>query len=281
MDKKNSDKTNPNLPKPPLPATAPKHLVVLSQVAPTAGRIYKLHKDRIVIGHVVSADVQVQGEGVAPIHSVIEVQTTASGGAIAVIYDLASTTGVFINGTKHITATLKTGDEIMIGRFRLKFAIEDSSKIQIGDRVRETSDGRKLIIPDSEDLRPLLLEESRNVEEIFDYRPASKTALEAVMSWSDTILDIQHHVDSPAVTIGTDRSNDFGIPPVLSGGNHQIATLNGDHYVLNLDRSMKGIIQRQGQIQTLDQIRAASGGSNSVRLDPNEYAKITVGDIDF
>jgi hypothetical protein len=130
------------------------------------------------------------------------------------IFDLASDTGVFINGTKHVTATIKTGDEITVGRFRLKFNVEDPNAVK-PDRVRETSYG-KLITDEKEDLAPLNLQDEREVYEIFDYRPTSKQALEVVMSWSSTILDVEHFVNDADVTVGGDRTADFAIPTTLS-----------------------------------------------------------------
>ncbi len=281
-----SDTENPNLnPSTGTPATgAPRHLVVLSQTAPTAGRIYRHTKDRIVIGAVVSADVHLQGDGISPIHAVIEISTEENGGPRAVIFDLASDTGVFINGTKHVTAALKTGDEITIGRFRMKFAVEDRTAEPIertrtdpglaSARAREFSDSVQ------EDLAPLNLQDGREVYEIFDYRPASKQALEAVMSWSATILDVEHFVDEPNVTIGADRNADFAIPSSLSSMLYPIASKGGDGYQLSLDPSMKGVIQRQGQLMSLEQFRQVTG-SNTLNLGKNEFAKVQIGEIDF
>jgi outer membrane biosynthesis protein TonB/pSer/pThr/pTyr-binding forkhead associated (FHA) protein len=278
-----------DIPKRPIPSPtpsgatvatgAPRHLVVLSQTAPTAGRIYRLNKDRIVLGSVVSADVHLQGDGVSPIHAVIEITTEANGSPRPMIFDLASDTGVFINGTKHVTASIKTGDEITVGRFRMKFNVEDPNAIKATDRVRETSYG-KLISDDKEDLAPLNLQDEREVYEIFDYRPTSKQALEVVMSWSATILDVEHFVNEGDVTIGADRSADFAIPSTLSNTLYPIAVKGGDGYQISLDPSMKGVIQRQGQLMSLEQFRQVTG-SNNLSLGKNEFAKVKLGDIDF
>jgi outer membrane biosynthesis protein TonB/pSer/pThr/pTyr-binding forkhead associated (FHA) protein len=275
-------------PNKPLPTTTPatsaqagtpRHLVVLSQTAPTAGRIYRLNKDRIVLGSVVSADIHLQGDGVSPIHAVIEISTEANGSPRAMIFDLASDTGVFINGTKHVTATIKTGDEITVGRFRMRFAVEDPNAVKTDDRVRETSYG-KLISDGKEDLAPLNLQDAREVYEIFDYRPTSKQALEVVMSWSSTILDVEHFVNDADVTVGADRAADFAIPSTLSSTLYPIAVRGGDGYQISLDPSMKGVIQRSGQLMSLEQFRQVTG-SNTLNLGKNEFAKVKLGDIDF
>ena len=257
--------------------TPPKLLVVLSQVQPSLKKTFRLHKDQIVVGSIGSADVQLTGDGISPIHAVIEVQ--ASGRAL--IYDLASLTGVFVNGVKGVTLPLKTGDEITLGRVTLKFSVEDPSTWTSGKRVRETSEGQKLILSDDEDLSPLLLEDGRDVEEIFDYRNSTRTALEVAMSWSDSILDVEHFVDRASVTIGSDVGNDFTIPSLLPSGAYPLAQVHSEgNYAISLDGRMKGVVQRQGQIFQLEQVRAMLG-SQPLVLARNEFAKISVGDIDF
>ncbi len=255
----------------------PKNLIVLSQIQPAAKRVYRLHKDQLVIGSIVSSDVQITGDGVSPIHAVIEVSPDGK----ALIYDLASATGVFVNGVKGVTTPLKTGDEITIGRTKLKFSMEDPASHSAGRRVQEAGDGQKLIISDDEDLASLLLEEGANREEIFDYRPAAKTALETVMSWSDSILNVEHFVDRQSITVGSDVGNDFTIPPFFPSGSHPIASMHqGGLYAITLDPQMKGVVQRQGQVFGLDQVRAMLA-SQPLILGKNEFAKISLDGIDF
>lgn len=278
MSEKETPQTNPAAQTPGV--TLPRHLVLLSQVAPSAGRIFRLQKDRIVVGSVVSADVLLQGDGVSPIHAVIEISTEANGSPRATIFDLASDTGIFINGTKHVTASLKTGDELTVGRYRLKFAVEDPNVVSAGgEKARAASYGQR-IVDEKEDLRPLLLQDERDVYEIFDYRPTSKQALETVMSWSSTILDVQHFVEEATVTLGGDRKADFAIPSNLSSPLYPIASRTGDGYSLSLDPNMKGVIQRQGQLLSIEQFKQVTG-SNTLNLGKNEFAKLKVGDIDF
>src|SRR6478609_6708816 len=95
----------------------PKKVLVLRlfpQAKDQKERVFKFDKERIVLGSVVSADVRLSGDGVEPIHAVIEM---ASGPDLEpTIYDLASETGVFVNGKKVITQVLENDDEITIGR---------------------------------------------------------------------------------------------------------------------------------------------------------------------
>lgn len=255
----------------------PKLMVVLSQTQPPLKKVFRLHKDQIVIGSIGSADVQLVGDGISPIHAVIEVKASSE----AMVYDLASLTGVFVNGVKGVTQTLKTGDELTIGRVSLKFSVEDPAQWSAGKRVKESHDGRKLIQPEEEDLKPLLLEEGAQIEEIFDYRPAQKTALEVAMSWSDSILDVEHFVERNQIYVGSDRGNDFTIPSLLSSSRFPLASQHSDgNYAISLDPKMKGVVQRKGQVFDLDQIRSMLGAAPLV-LSKHEFAKISIDDIDF
>src|SRR4051812_23553487 len=89
-----------------------------------AGRAHRFHKERIVLGSVVSSDLRVAGEGISPIHAVLEISTDpARPGAF--LYDLASDTGTFVNGKKIVTHQLKSGDSITVGRVAYKFTQEE------------------------------------------------------------------------------------------------------------------------------------------------------------
>lgn len=248
-------------------------------------KLMRFNKERVVIGSVVSADLKLTGHGVSPIHAVLEIQhDPMTGKAQATVYDLASDTGVFVNGDKAITQLLKSGDEIRIGHHSLKFALDDVDTFHSSSTRMRESEGRKLFLNPDEDLAPLILEDERNVEEVFDYRPTSKSALEMVMSWSGSILDVEHFVNQKQVILGSVRGADFAIPEILSSPRFPIVTRMGEAFVLNLDKPMRGVFQRDGKLQTLDQIRAqASPGAHGVEvpLRKNDFAKITVGEIDF
>lgn len=247
-------------------------------------KVHRFHKNRVVIGTVDSADIRLQGDGVSPLHAVIELtQDPVSGAIKASIYDLASDTGVFIDGKKVITTELKGGDDITIGINRFKFTLGDVAQIQPTDRVREVG-GRKLFMNPNEDFSPLLLQDERDVEEIFDYAETAKQALEVVMSWRGTILDVEHFVSRPQVTIGGTKDCDFVIPPVLSAKSHVLASKSGEGFSLNLDPKMKGIIQREGTLESLESIKAQAMPGHegyALQFQKGQFAKISIGEVDF
>lgn len=263
-------------------------------------RAYRLHKERIVLGSVVSADVRLSGNGVAPIHAVLEVSASGTAGgdsSVGTIYDLASSTGVFVNGKKVVTQSLSMGDEIQIGANSFKFFIEDLAQAQAQQPqalVRE-SEGRKLFVEPGQDLSSLMLEPESRTDEIFDYSGTHRQALEVVMSWGGTILDVEHFTDEKEVFIGDHRKNHFIVPPVisvLSKPGHAIVTRSGDskgggqdeRFTLNLDPQMGGVIFRKGRLQSVQDVCSelrGGSGAYSVPMEKNDFAKISVKDIDF
>ena len=203
----------------------------------------------------------------------------------ATLYDLASESGVFVNEKPSVTQVLKTGDQIVIGWYSFRFGIEEATSSASSGAASVLREGRKLFVNPAEDFSPLLLEDEREVREIFDYRPTAKPALEVVMSWSDTILEVEHFVREKTVTIGQSRRSDFGIPPMLSGRQYPIVSRLGRSFVLNIDPQMKGVMQKGGQLQSFEQIRQekslAAGAQLQLPIEKDEFAKVTLGEIDF
>lgn len=236
----------------------------------------RFDKERIVLGSVVSADVRLSGEGVSPIHAVIEVPPNLPSGEAAtpVIYDLASETGLFINGQKVVTRPLQEGDVLTLGRQQIRFKTEEASPRALPERVREAG-GRRLYLGSEEELKPLLLEDEREVVEVFDYRPTHKPALEVVMSWFGTILDVEHFVGQPSVKLGTTQDCDFAIPQLLSQPRFELATLSSDGFKLRIAPEMKGVIQSQGALRELSSV------GTEVAIGRNDFAKIAIGDLVF
>lgn len=246
-------------------------------------RVFKLDKKRIVLGSVISADVRVTGEGVSPIHAVLELSESDKGKWQGTIFDLASDSGVFVNGKKTVTQVLEDGDKITLGRHQLEFALANLSDHSDKEITKEM-EGRTFFLNPDEDLKPLILEDEREVVEIFDFRPTSKRALEVVMSWYGTILTVEHFIHEKSVTIGNTRKSDFGIPPLLSSNQYPIVIQSGGGFVLNLDSQMKGVMHSKGQLLSLDEVRSQTmRGSQGfeVPLGNDDFAKISIGSIDF
>ncbi len=257
--------------------TRKKAVMVLESVEGT----FRFDKDRIVVGSVVSADLRVTGDGVAPLHAVLE---QSEDGKVRV-FDLASETGIFVNGKKTVLEVLEGGSKLTIGRHSFKFSLDRPQGSNALAPPSKEAEGRKLFLDPKEDFTSLLLEDESVVREIFDYRPTQKQALEIVFSWntagSDGVLDVKHFVEADKVSIGPTREADFGIPQLMPQlaplGLFDLVTRVGKDYVLNLDVPMKGVVHRNGQLQNLDQLKQAY----QVSLGKDDFAKITLGALDF
>src|SRR5688500_648852 len=99
---------------------SPKDMIKTILVLQVKDKVYKFDKDRIVLGSLISADLRLTGDGVSPIHAVLERTEDHQG----VIFDLASDTGVFINQKKVVTQKLNSKDRIVIGRHDLIYSVE-------------------------------------------------------------------------------------------------------------------------------------------------------------
>ena len=239
-----------------------------------------LTKERIVIGSVVSADVRLQHSSVSPIHAVIEVkQSKDFPNHIGVIYDLASDQGTFLNGQRIVTEVIKVGDVLKVGAVEFTVARE-SVAIQPSERPHLSAGRERLYVDPKEDLKPLLLEEEREIAEIFDFRPTHKPALEVVLSWNRTILDIEHFTDQPFVEVGDDPSCDFAIPAFLGNGPYKLVERVGADLYLRVHPSMEGVFQTKGSLKTLAELRSGRDSFTQV-IGPNDFAKIRVGTVDF
>ncbi|MDR3608270.1 MAG: AgmX/PglI C-terminal domain-containing protein [Oligoflexia bacterium] len=245
-------------------------------------KAFRLHKERLVIGSVVSADVRLSGEGIAPIHAVLEVSNPshAAGAVIgeAKIFDLASESGVFVNDQKIVVQDLHSGDKIRIGSYELALQVDELVNLLKKEPTQEI-EGRQLFLDPNEDFSPLLLEDERGVRQIFNYKATQKRALEVVMSWRDTVLDVEHFVSEKTVTVGTTRKSDFGIPPLLGSKTYAIASrTGGEEFTLNLDAKMRGVVQRKGRLETLEELRGSGG---QLALGNDDFAKLSIGEVDF
>ncbi|MBU6376578.1 MAG: TonB family protein [Bdellovibrionales bacterium] len=235
----------------------------------------RLQKPRLVIGSVESADIRLGGEGVAPIHAVLELTREGSPNAILdpVIFDLASESGVRVNGIPVVTGPITTGDTIEIGRHRLSFTLSELDAVEPPARVQAGKD--QLFRRADEDFSSLLSEEPPETE-IFDYSASSRSALEVVMAWRGLILDIQHFTKDGQVRVGDSINADFGIPAILSNRTHVLVSIQGEQRLLHIDPKMKGVFHRGGKLE-----RVESLASSSIAFGSSEFAKISAGEVDF
>jgi hypothetical protein len=104
------------------------------------------------------------------------------------------------------------------------------------------------------------------------------------MSWYGTILTVEHFVHQKSVTVGNTKKSNFAIPPLLSSNYYPIVTQTRQNFILNIDSQMKGVIQKKGELKSLDEWRGTVMKGTygyEVPFGKKDFAKISIGEIDF
>lgn len=238
-------------------------------------KTFKLHKRRVVIGSAMSSDIRIQQNSVSNVHAVVELDDKN----VAHIYDMASETGIFVNGQRLVSHTIKSGDEIKIGFASLVFSLQplqESSALPT-----QKSGARKLFRDEEEDFRPLILEDERNVIEIFDYPPSGRLALQVAQYWDQVILDVRHYSEQQTLLLGEEQNADFLVP-----GFHTafpfIQFENGE-CVLSFTEDMEGIVRTKQKLVTLKELKAErrGGGAYRLPLKSTDFVKLQMKGLTF
>ena len=261
-------------------------IVVLTvQSMNTAGeKVFRLHKRRAVIGSSTQADLRLDDASISPVHAILEVSGIDGK---PVLYDLASDTGIIVNGQKSLQATLNPSDKVQIGPYLISIRVQEMNEVPHAPKsTREAFGGQKLFVNEKEDLTPLLLEDEREIVDIFDYRSESKISLQMVMFFDDTILDVEHFVNKKRVVIGPGSREDFAIPPFLGKGKQgrfELVTQEGGQYMLHLHDSMTGVVSQNGKMMPVKEVlnSMSIGGSKMFPLGEKDFAKVRLNDVSF
>jgi hypothetical protein len=171
----------------------PAHLLALSE-----GPNLTLDKPITLVGRHAEADIQLNSRKVSRRHCVI-----AQISDYLIIRDLGSTNGVRINGNRMVEGKLKNGDELVIGNFRYRVAIEVELPKVHKLPLERTARNRKVsdeILEQSD--RPIPLDESASVSV-----PRAKPV-------PDSLLDPGIHPDDRTMFPGSNDSQ-----PSQTGGN--------------------------------------------------------------
>lgn len=105
----------------PVPPGKTLYLEVVESVAePAPGTIFRFSKGRMILGRS-DADVLLDDEKISRKHALIEAISREN----IYLKDLASTNGTYLNGHRVMMKKLSAGDEITVGRVRLRFHMTD------------------------------------------------------------------------------------------------------------------------------------------------------------
>lgn len=106
----------------PLPSGKTLYLEVVESAAdPAPGTVFRFNKGRMILGRS-DADILLDDEKISRKHALIEAISREN----IYLKDLASTNGTFLNGHRVMMKKLCAGDEISVGRVRLKFHMNDA-----------------------------------------------------------------------------------------------------------------------------------------------------------
>ncbi len=211
-------------------------------------RSIRIEKNRFVLGSLVSADVRVTGDGIEPIHAVCEWDSATK---TLVIYDLASRSGVLVNGEVIVRCHLVHGDCIRLGQKELEVDLKHR--------------------PLQERIDPIV--DERFVESIL--KPRAERALQVIQCWWSTVLACEHHVSMKAITIGQGKNVDFFVP--MPGDRIELCTPQRGSWDLCLDSAMSGVLQRKGTLHKLSEL--AQGGL--ISLFEGDFVKVQIGEMDM
>lgn len=258
-------------------------ITLKSQKAP-GEKVFRLHKKRIVLGSATSSDIKLDDSAVSPIHAILEVSGVDGR---PVVYDLASETGIKVNGKPSVQETLNSGDQIQIGPYFISVAIRKFEEVAEAPKlVKEAVGGQKLFVSEQEDLAPLLLEDEAEVHEIFDERPTMKQSLQVVMFYQDTILDVEHFVNRKRIVIGPGTKEDFSIPPFLGqgkDGRFELVTVENGKHMLHLNDKMEGVVSHNGKLVPVRELISSmsTASSKAYPLEDKGFAKVKLNDVSF
>jgi len=236
-------------------------------------KTYKVNKKRLVIGSALSSDIRIQQNAVSNVHAVVEMDDKGN----AEIFDMASETGLFVNDKKIVSQMLRDGDEVKVGFATLAFkkvAVSEASSGSPAEKVRTTGSGRKLFYDAKEDFRPLILEDERNIIQIFDYPSAGELCLQVVMYWGSTILEVEHVVDNTSVTVGEGKKASFLVPGL--DADHELVSFDGPSAVVQLTDLMKGVVRTGSRMVPLGELE-----SKRLVLKKDDLAKIQLKEVTF
>lgn len=243
----------------------------------TAGRPgsgWPLIKERLVVGSIQSADIRLAGEGVSPIHAVIELEAIA-GATTVRVYDLASDTGTFLAGKKVVTSELKEGDSLTIGRHTLVLAFE----VQKSPEENELQ-GRALFHAQEAAVSGSVVKASQGENAgIFDYSPMVRSSTAVVVFWYGNILETFHLTGVDRFLMGPSERATVCLPELLSVGDYVLFERGEEKTALRLDPRMQGVIKQGREFASMQDLMEKLKRKNAglgVELQRGDFAKIVL-----
>ena len=265
------------------------------QVLPVTCKVYykgkflrriAFQQQSILIGRVLSADLQLEDEKVSRIHSVIEI---INGGKDVLLFDLGSSNGTQVNGTLTKEKQLVSGDVILIGDSSIVVSLEqrpvsialEEVPVPITDYNKEAAEGVLMLHEASYKkgaASPEAVKEttqSKDVEEIIEdkNKKTIPEVLEMTMFWYDNIVDIRHFDKPEQITIGNSTKNHFNFYSDSIPENFALVRYRSNKYFIYFNKKITGEIRYGRHVRSLNEFTGMKQ-SRQVSIDGEVYTEL-------
>lgn len=244
-------------------------------------------ESQIVIGRNPDLQLSLLGDSISPLHAVIEERDTGY-----YISDLGSEGGTYKLGTKVFDEKLESGDEVMIGAYRLEFFIgvpkpkqapkSDASKVS--PPVANMPASAVPVAPSAMKMPDAPPAEQKEEKKSFAFSTASAiptsdvrvqklsetlksskgSIVEVVVSWKDRVLTTSHYSHEGEIFVGGDSENDIAIPLIgVPRIKHKLLKL-GPGVRVCVSAEMSGDYFKDGNKGSLADLKRLN------RMSPNE-----------
>jgi len=225
-----------------------------------------LAEQTIKIGKLSSSHVRIDDDSVSRMHAVIE----ASSPDDVVILDLGSTTGTYVNGERVTKQRLRTGDRIRFGNTTVIVAIA-------GQSGQGGAANRRPVVSNA----PLFDED--------EGQAGGRRALEILVMWGVTVVDVQHFTEPGSYTIGDgDEASHFVKPQLIPQNPFPLAETDGSTMVVNVPEGVEGEVMLDGKVYALEELknagklgRSSVPRSHSLSLPPRARCRLKFGELTF
>lgn len=229
-----------------------------------------LAEQTIKIGKLSSSHVRIDDESVSRMHAVVEV----NGPNEVVILDLGSATGTYVNGEPITKRKLNTGDQLQLGSVRVVVTIAGQAAPAAAAPAAGPAQPRAPV-----QSGPLFDDEEET--------SGGRRALEVLVMWGTTVVDVQHFEGAGTYAIGeTDAVNQFVRADLISDDPYPLAVTDGSDMQVNVPDGIQGEVMLDGKVYGLDELKAAGkltrssvARSHTLRLPARARCRLVFGEL--
>ncbi len=231
-----------------------------------------LAEQTIKIGKLSSSHVRIDDESVSRMHAVVEV----NGPNDVVILDLGSATGTYVNGEPITKRKLNTGDQLQLGTVRVVVTI-----------AGQAAPVAAAPAPGAGPAQPRVPVQSGPLFDDEEESSGGRRALEVLVMWGTTVVDVQHFEGAGTYSIGeSDAVNQFVRADLISDDPYPLAVTDGSDMQVNVPDGIQGEVMLDGKVYGLDELKAAGkltrssvARSHTLRLPARARCRLVFGDL--